>query len=382
MVAYAFLLPGFTFMRCRVKVCGITSSADAQMVGAAGVDAIGLVFYAKSKRNLSIAQAVEICHAIPPFVTIVGLFLDAEADFVREVLAAVPLDILQFHGSETPDYCAQFSRPYMKAVGMKGLVECGGFAAYADRYPAAQGFLVDSHAPGAAGGTGEVFDWTQVPQDYLKPIILAGGLQAENVAEAIRTSRVYAVDVSSGVESAPGVKDAAKVQAFMTGVRLANYLAIHPAITEAEVLQAQQAWGEGLVAIGKLTAQPMAAKAAAERLVQRLYNYAEGKVLFKPTKAAHDQFRETFEQAISYFVGGDHHEDHGFALHPWAAVRFENNSIFLDVDSAGAMGNYYFSDAKTGKETKVEYTFAYRRAGDGRLVIFLHHSSLPYQAAH
>lgn len=205
-------------MRCRVKICGITSIADAQIVSAAGVDAIGLVFYRKSKRNLEIAQAADICRALPPFVTSVGLFLDAEADFVREVLAAVPLDVLQFHGSETPEYCCQFSRPYMKAVGMKGLVEYGGFHAYADRYPDAQGFLVDSHAPGAAGGTGETFDWTQVPQDYSKPVILAGGLTPVNVAEAIRTSQVYAVDVSSGVESAPGIKDADKVAAFLAGV--------------------------------------------------------------------------------------------------------------------------------------------------------------------
>ena len=209
-------------MRCRVKVCGITAVADALMVSAASVDAVGLVFYPKSKRNLSIAQAADICRALPPFVTTVGLFLDAEADFVREVLAAVPLDVLQFHGSETPDYCRQFPRPYLKAVGMKGLAASGGFAAYAERYPDAQGFLVDSHAPGAAGGTGETFDWTQVPQDYPKPIILAGGLTPENVAEAIRTSRVYAVDVSSGVESAPGVKDVAKVAAFMRNVTLAG----------------------------------------------------------------------------------------------------------------------------------------------------------------
>lgn len=188
------------------------------MVCAAGVDAIGLVFYPKSKRNLEIAQAAEICRAVSPFVTTVGLFLDAEAGFVREVLASVPLDVLQFHGSESPDYCRQFPRPYMKAVGMKGLAASGGFRAYADCYPDVQGFLVDSHAPGAAGGTGETFDWTQVPQDYPKPIMLAGGLTPENVAQAIRTSRVYAVDVSSGVESSPGVKDAGKVAAFMAGV--------------------------------------------------------------------------------------------------------------------------------------------------------------------
>lgn len=201
--------------RCRVKVCGITSVADALMVSAAGADALGLVFYAKSKRNVSIKQAAEICKTVPPFVATVGLFLDAEVSFVEQVLAAVPLTLLQFHGSESPAYCAQFKRTYLKAVGMQGIAASGGFAVYADQYPAAQGFLVDSHAPGAAGGTGETFDWTQVPQDYPKPIILAGGLTAENVAEAIRVSQVYAVDVSSGVESHPGIKDLAKVQTFI-----------------------------------------------------------------------------------------------------------------------------------------------------------------------
>lgn len=207
-------------MRCRVKVCGVTSVADVQMLCVAGVDAVGLVFYAKSKRNVSIEQASAICRAVSPFVTTVGLFLDADADFVREVLAAVPLDVLQFHGSESPDYCRQFPRPYLKAVGMKGLAE--GFTTYAERYADAQGFLVDSHAPGAAGGTGEIFDWTQVPQHYAKPIILAGGLNPENVAEAMHTTQVYAVDVSSGVESAAGIKDAAKVVAFMQAVTAAE----------------------------------------------------------------------------------------------------------------------------------------------------------------
>lgn len=205
-------------MRCRVKMCGITSVTDARMVAEAGADAIGLVFYPKSKRNLSIAQAVEICRAVPPFVTTVGLFLDAEAAFVREVLQAVPLDVLQFHGSEPPEYCQQFARPYLKAVGMQGIAQYGGFAAYAARYPAAQGFLLDSHAPGAAGGTGATFDWTQVPQDFPKPMILAGGLNPENVAQAIALTNVYAVDVSSGVEASPGVKDANKVTRFMQAV--------------------------------------------------------------------------------------------------------------------------------------------------------------------
>ena len=206
-------------MRCRVKVCGITSVADAQMLAAAGVDAIGLMFYPSSSRYVSASQAAEICAALPPFVTTVGLFLDADAEFVREVLLSVPLDVLQFHGMESPEYCGQFGRPYLKAVGMKGLEAYGGFAAYADRYPQAQGILVDSHAPGAAGGTGQTFDWTQVPQDYPKPIILAGGLKPENVAEAIRVSGVYAVDLSSGVESSPGVKDAGKVQQLMEAIK-------------------------------------------------------------------------------------------------------------------------------------------------------------------
>ncbi len=208
--------------RCRVKVCGITSVADAQQVAAEGVDAIGLVFYPNSSRWVSITQAADICHALLPFVTTVGLFLDADADFVREVLTRVPLDRLQFHGAESPDYCRQFSRPYLKAVGMKGLEAQGGFAAYAARYPDAQAILVDSHVPGAAGGTGKTFDWTAVPQDYPKPIILAGGLHPENVAAAIQATHVYAVDVSSGVEASPGVKDALKIQAFMHEVRQAT----------------------------------------------------------------------------------------------------------------------------------------------------------------
>lgn len=207
--------------RCRVKVCGITSVADARMLGAAGVDAIGLVFYARSKRNVAIQHAAEICAALPPFVSSVGLFLDAEAGFVQEVLDSVPLDLLQFHGSESADYCERFSRPYVKGLGMSGL-NVADFRGFADQYATAQGVLVDSHAPGAAGGTGQVFDWTQVPQDYPKAIILAGGLSAENVAAAIETTRVYAVDVSSGVEAEPGIKDQAKVTAFMSEVRQVN----------------------------------------------------------------------------------------------------------------------------------------------------------------
>ncbi len=209
--------------RCRVKVCGVTSVADAQMVCAAGVDAIGLVFYEKSSRNVTIEQAAEIYTALPPFVSAVGLFLDASETFVNTVLDAVSLDVLQFHGSETPEYCNHFRRPYIKGLGMDG-VTGGNFRELASQHLAAQGILVDSHAPGAAGGTGKTFDWTQVPQDYTKAIILAGGLSPDNVAEAICTTQIYAVDVSSGVESAPGIKDSAKIAAFMNEVRQANQM--------------------------------------------------------------------------------------------------------------------------------------------------------------
>ncbi len=209
-------------MRCRVKVCGITSVADAQAVVDSGADAIALMFYPPSSRYLEKEQAAEILHSLPPYVSSVGLFLDADADFIRETLAAVPVDMLQFHGSEAPDFCRSFDRPYYKAVGMKGLLASGGFAAYADQYTDARAILVDSHEPGAAGGTGEVFDWMQVPQGYHKPIILAGGLKPENVGEAILATKVYAVDVSSGVESAPGIKDHRRVSDFMRAVRAAE----------------------------------------------------------------------------------------------------------------------------------------------------------------
>lgn len=200
----------------RVKICGITSPADAITVASNGADAIGIVFYEKSPRNVDIATAKAICDAIPPFVTTVALFMDAEQTKVAEVLQAVPFDLLQFHGAESPEYCTQFSRPYIKAVPMKGGQD---FYSYAEAHPQAKGFLVDSHAPGEAGGTGEAFDWTQVPVDYGKPIILAGGLYPQNVAQAIQTADVYAVDVSSGVEASPGEKDKQKIQHFMQEVR-------------------------------------------------------------------------------------------------------------------------------------------------------------------
>jgi phosphoribosylanthranilate isomerase len=202
-------------MRCRVKVCGITSIADAQRVCHAGADALGLVFYAKSPRNLSLELAQTISQALPPFVTRVGLFLNAERDFVAKVLDNVRLDVIQFHGNETAEFCRSFGYPYIKALGMLGQ----NFYELAAEYSDAQGLLVDSHAPGEAGGTGQTFDWTQLPKDYPQPLILAGGLKPDNVYQAIKATGVYAVDVSSGVEASAGVKDVNKVKAFLNEVR-------------------------------------------------------------------------------------------------------------------------------------------------------------------
>nr|WP_319397115.1 hypothetical protein [uncultured Desulfobacter sp.] len=153
-------------------------------------------------------------------------------------------------------------------------------------------------------------------------------------------------------------------------------------ITEAEVLQAQKIWGDGIVAIGRAYVNKEDYKALAATHVDTLYAYDEGTVLFKPTKAAAQQFRLTEPDAISYFVTGVVPEDHGFALQPWSAVRFENAGIFIDSDSAVAMGNYFFTDANTGKEAKVEFTFGYIRGADGKLLINVHHSAFPYQPSH
>ena len=154
--------------------------------------------------------------------------------------------------------------------------------------------------------------------------------------------------------------------------------AIAQQITEAEVEEAQKIWAEGIVSIGNAYLNKGDYEGLAAEHVDTLYGYDEGEVLFKPTKAAEDQFRLTEEEALSYFVGGMVEEDTGFALQPWSAVRFDNADIIIDSDSAVAMGNYYFTDAKTGKEVKVEYTFGYVRGADGKLLINVHHSALPY----
>lgn len=200
----------------RVKICGITRVEDAQVAAHSGANAIGLVFYEPSPRHVSIELAGQLAAALPPFVSVVGLFVDAQASLVREVLAHVPLDLLQFHGDETPECCAQFGKPYLKAIRVKtgvDLLQC------ASRFHAARGLLLDAHVDGVPGGTGTSFDWALIPRQLPLPVILSGGLAAENVAAAIKQVRPYAVDVSSGVEAAKGIKDAAKIARFMQEVK-------------------------------------------------------------------------------------------------------------------------------------------------------------------
>ncbi|MEY6432100.1 phosphoribosylanthranilate isomerase [Thioalkalicoccus limnaeus] len=202
--------------RTRVKLCGLTREADVDAAVAAGADAIGLVFWSPSPRAVTPAQAQALIRGVPPFVTTVGLFVDETPEAVRRVLSEVPLDLLQFHGHEDPDYCRGFARPWIKAVAMRPGVD---LAAVATRYQEAAGLLLDAYDPARPGGTGQCFDWTRIPVRLARRIILAGGLTPANVATAIRQVRPYAVDVSGGIEAAKGVKDAAKIAAFMQGVR-------------------------------------------------------------------------------------------------------------------------------------------------------------------
>ena len=203
-------------MRTRVKICGLTRPSDAQAVAAAGVDAIGLVFYAQSPRAVDIAQARAVVSALPPFVTSVGLFVDAPPAFVSKVMAAVRLDLLQFHGDEAPDACDAYGQPWIKALRVRPGID---LMREADRYGRARALLLDAYRPGVPGGTGECFDWVLIPLELGPRIVLAGGLTPDNVADAIGRVRPYAVDVSGGVESAKGIKDHAKIDAFMQGVR-------------------------------------------------------------------------------------------------------------------------------------------------------------------
>jgi len=201
--------------RTRVKICGVTRSEDGVMAAELGADAIGLVFYPPSPRFVGRATAQRIVAALPPFVVTVGLFMNAEPAAVQTVLESVRLDLLQFHGDETPVYCEFFGKPYLKAVPMGANPDVRD---YEQQFSSATGLLLDSHGGQKMGGTGQSFDWARIPAERYKPLILAGGLHPGNVTEAIRQVRPYAVDVSSGVESAKGVKDAALMRAFLRGV--------------------------------------------------------------------------------------------------------------------------------------------------------------------
>ncbi len=205
-----------TSERTRIKICGIREPAHALLAAEAGADAIGLVFYAESPRYVTASQAANVARTLPPYVMAVGLFVNAPADAVQAVLAEVPLDLLQFQGDETPEFCARFAKPYVRAVRMEAgtdLIECRR------RFSGAKALLVDAHVPGQRGGTGEVFDWGQIPSNHPGPLILSGGLTAQNVGRAIREVRPWAVDVSSGVEASRGVKDPAKIVEFIRSVR-------------------------------------------------------------------------------------------------------------------------------------------------------------------
>lgn len=203
-------------MRTRVKFCGITRIDDALEAAVLGVDAIGLIFAEASKRRVTADLAATIAWSLPPFVTRVGLFLNHDVEAVCHVLDRVPLDVLQFHGEEPPDFCRAFGKPYLKAVPMTPEVDLGRVMHdYAD----ASALLLDTHVDGAAGGTGRTFDWDRVPHGLGLALVLAGGLDPDNVADAVRRVRPYAVDVASGIERAPGIKDSGRMKRFIEAVR-------------------------------------------------------------------------------------------------------------------------------------------------------------------
>jgi phosphoribosylanthranilate isomerase len=202
-------------VRTRIKICGITRVEDARAAVDAGADAVGLVFYPPSPRHVGIDRAREIARSVPPFVTVVGLFVNAPRTEVERMLSEVPIQSLQFHGDEGEPDCTGFGRPYIKAARVRpglDLVE------YALRFPSAQALLLDAHVDGFGGG-GKVFDWSLIPARMPLPVVLSGGLDASNVAQAIRRIRPWAVDVSSGVEAAKGIKDADRIARFISGVK-------------------------------------------------------------------------------------------------------------------------------------------------------------------
>lgn len=205
-----------TVNRVRSKICGMTRADDARAAAEAGADAIGLVFAAPSRRRITIERAVQIARATPPFVTRVALFMDNDADEIARVLADVPVDMLQFHGAEPAGFCNRFDRPYIKSVPM-GEPDVR-LRDWADRYPDAAALLLDANRAGEAGGQGRTFDWQAAIEAVDTPIVIAGGLAPDNVGAAIARFSPYAVDVSTGVESAPGVKSGERMRAFVNAV--------------------------------------------------------------------------------------------------------------------------------------------------------------------
>jgi phosphoribosylanthranilate isomerase len=205
--------------RVRVKFCGLTRAEDIAAACALGVDAVGLVMTRRSRRFVDLDQAAALRAALPPLVSLVTLLLDDEPAWVREVISRAGPDLLQFHGEEAPDACAAYGLRYLKAVPMASVADV---PAYARLHPRAAGFLLDSHAAGGQGGSGEAFDWRRVPRGLDRPLLLAGGLHAGNVAEAVRVAQPFAVDVSSGIETAPGIKDAVRMRQFMQSLASAG----------------------------------------------------------------------------------------------------------------------------------------------------------------
>ena len=208
--------------RTRIKICGLTRAEDIDAAVSSGADAIGLVFYPPSPRILGLEHARQLALRVPPYVTKVALFVNEPEGKVREMLAAVPVDLLQFHGEEDEAYCRSFARPYVKAARVRPGVDLVEFAR---RYPSANGLLLDAYVDGY-GGAGETFDWSMIPSQLPLPVILSGGLHSGNVAEAICRVRPWAVDVSSGVESSKGIKDAEKIAAFVAAVNKTDELSI------------------------------------------------------------------------------------------------------------------------------------------------------------
>ena len=205
--------------RVRIKFCGLTRADDVAAACALGVDALGFVLTRRSKRYVDLEAAVALRAAVAPFVSLVALVMDDEPAWVAEVISRLAPDLLQFHGAESAAFCAGFGRPYLKAVPMGGGADV---AAYVREHDRAAGFLLDSHAFGERGGSGKAFDWTRMPRDVGRPLILAGGLDAANVADAVRIARPYALDVSSGIESAPGIKDLEKMKLFVQNANAAG----------------------------------------------------------------------------------------------------------------------------------------------------------------